>query len=498
MRRGRLALVAASASLVVAVVIGVAAAGGAGGPSGKPTAAAAAKRPNVVFVLTDDLAWNLVRYMPNVRKLQRRGTTFSRYFVTDSLCCPSRSSIFTGAYPHNSGIFTNTGNDGGFGTFRKRGLEQTTYATAIQPAGYRTAMMGKYLNGYRPASRHVPSGWTTWNVAGNAYAEFNYNLLQNDRIVRYGNRPADYLTDVLAAKGSGFINQSADAGKPFVMELATFAPHAPYTPAPRDAARFPGLKAPRGKAFDKANVNPPSWLAGRKPLTAAQIAAIDGAFRKRVQAVQAVDDLIGRIKATLRARGLLDNTYIVFSSDNGYHMGEHRLMPGKMTAFDSDIRVPLIVAGPGVPKDRVVSRIAENIDLNPTFAQLAGTKPSPTADGRSLVGLLRGKPVRKWRRAVLIEHHGPDNRAGDPDRPTGPSGNPSTYEAIRTRDAVYVEYRDGEREYYDLRRDPAERRNVYASLSAREKAKLSALLAACKGARGRRAAGRRRRRPAGA
>ena len=244
----------------------------------------------------------------------------------------------------------------------------------------------------------MPSaGWTTWNVAGNAYAEFNYNLLQNDRIVRYGNRPADYLTDVLAAKGSGFINQSADAGKPFVMELATFAPHAPYTPAPRDAARFPGLKAPRGKAFDKANVNPPSWLAGRKPLTAAQIAGIDGAFRKRVQAVQAVDDLIGRIKATLRARRLLDNTYIVFSSDNGYHMGEHRLMPGKMTAFDSDIRVPLIVAGPGVPKDRWCRgspRTSTEPDLRSARGHEAvpeGRRPQP---GRAAA---RRAAVRTWR-----------------------------------------------------------------------------------------------------
>ncbi len=484
MRRGRLAMAAAVAGLVVTIVLAAAAAGGAGGASGKPTAVAAAKRPNVVFVLTDDLAWNLVRYMPNVRKLQRRGTTFSRYFVTDSLCCPSRSSIFTGAFPHNSGIFTNTGTDGGFGTFLNRGLEQTTYATAIQPSGYRTAMMGKYLNGYLPKTRHVPPGWTTWNVAGNGYPEFNYNLLQNNRIVHYGRQPADYLTDVLATKGSNFINQSADAGKPFVMELATFAPHAPYTPAPRDATKFPGLKAPRGPAFDKANVNPPSWLAGRTPLTAAQIATIDAAFRKRAQAVQAVNDLIGRITATLRARGLLDNTYIVFSSDNGYHMGEHRLLPGKMTAFDSDIRVPLVVAGPGVRKGRTVSRIAENIDLNPTFAQIAGVNPSPTADGRSLVRLLRGKRVRDWRQAALIEHHGPDNRAGDPDRPTVRSGNPTTYEAVRLGDAVYVEYRNGEREYYNLRRDPAERRNVYASLSARKKAKLSALVArlqACKG-----------------
>src|SRR5205807_1558899 len=128
----------------------------------------------------------------------------------------------------------------------------------------------------------------------------------------------------------------------------------------------PGLRAPRPRSFNRANVNPPPWLAGHAPLNAQQIAGIDAAFRKRAQAVQAVDALIGRIEATLRARGLAKNTYIVFSSDNGYHMGEHRLSPGKMTAFDSDVRVPLVVAGPGVPAGRTVSRIAENVDLYPT------------------------------------------------------------------------------------------------------------------------------------
>ena len=154
-----------------------------------------------------------------------------------------------------------------------------------------------------------------------------------------------------------------------MLELATFAPHAPYTPAPRDANDFPGLKAPRTPAFDARTSAAPRWLSGHAPLTpAADRAASTRSFRKRAQAVQAVDDMIGRIEATLKARGLADNTYIVFSSDNGYHMGEHRLLPGKMTAFDTDIRVPLVVAGPGVPAGRRTHAIAENIDLCPTFA----------------------------------------------------------------------------------------------------------------------------------
>jgi arylsulfatase A-like enzyme len=477
------AILAATAVLAAATAIGVSLA--TSGADGSATAhRTAAQRPNVVFVLTDDLAWNLVRYMPHVQALQRRGMTFSRYFVTDSLCCPSRSSIFTGRFPHDTGVFTNMGTDGGFNAFLTRGWESRTWATALSSRGYMTGFGGKYLNGYLPRTRHQPPGWSDWHTAGNAYGEFNYNLLENGALVHYGTTPGDYLTDVLATKGSNFINRAADAHRPFTLELATFAPHAPYTPAPRDANAFPGLGAPRPASFNRANVNPPPWLRGHQPLNAAQIAGIDAAFRKRAQSVQAVDALIGSIEATLSARGLADNTYIVFSSDNGYHMGEHRLNPGKMTAFDSDIRVPLIVAGPGVPRGRTTSRIAENVDLYPTLVQLAGGRSPAGVDGRSLVPLLHGQRVSRWRTAALIEHHGPDQNGADPDHPAPGSGNPTSYEAIRLPTAVYVEYRGSAREYYDIARDPNERVNIYGRLSGRQRASLHATatrLAHCHG-----------------
>jgi hypothetical protein len=140
----------------------------------------AVRRPNIVFILTDDLAWNLV-HMPHVLTMQKEGVTFANYFVTDSLCCPSRSSIFTGRYPHNTGIFRDTGKDGGYVAFRDRGHEGSTFATALSAAGYRTAMLGKYLNGYLPAMHRPAPGWTWWEVAGHADPEFNYNLNQDGR-----------------------------------------------------------------------------------------------------------------------------------------------------------------------------------------------------------------------------------------------------------------------------------------------------------------------------
>src|SRR5215468_7415676 len=261
----------------------------------RPVAAAPAgssstgnRRPNIVFVLTDDLAWNLVQFMPHVLQMQKDGVTFSRYFVTDSLCCPSRSSIFTGRYPHSTGIYRNVGEDGGYLAFRNRGHEQATFATALATNGDRAAMLGKYLNGYLPAMHPPAPGWKFWAVAGNGYPEFNYNLNRNGRIVHYASKPTDYLTDVLSGLAADFIKQSA--GSPFLIEVATFAPHAPYTPAPRDAEAFPGLQAPRTAAYDAApDPNAPEWLKERRPLSPADMAGIDRDFRKRTQSVLAVD-----------------------------------------------------------------------------------------------------------------------------------------------------------------------------------------------------------------
>jgi arylsulfatase A-like enzyme len=447
-------------------------------------------QPNIVFVLTDDLSADLIPYMPNVRRLQQRGTSFSNYVVTDSLCCPSRASILTGQYPHDTGIFRNTGADGGFLAFHAGGLEQDTYATNLQGVGYRTALMGKYLNQYSPTrirtalgGPYVPPGWSDWTVAGNGYQGFGYRLARTVRVVRHGFGARDYLTNVLAREGIGFLGESVAEGAPFMLNVWTFAPHAPAIPAPRDAHRFAELTAPRDAAFDEADMlDKPPWLRDHRPLSEDQIARIDATFRDRVRTVQAVDRMIGRLQRRLRALGVARNTYIVFSSDNGYHLGQHRLTPGKLTAYDTDVRVPLIVTGPGVPAGRTVDAMAENTDLCPTFAELAGAPPPPSADGHSLVPLLRDDPASRalaadWRDAVLIEHHGNVSGASDPDLPPAGSGNPPSYEALRSKDALYVEYADGERELYDLAADPFQLRNLAEEVPPERLARLSGQLA---------------------
>jgi N-acetylglucosamine-6-sulfatase len=445
--------------------------------------------PNIVFVLTDDLGWNLLPFMPQVQRLRADGMTFTNYTVTDSLCCPSRSSIFTGEFPHDTGVYTNAGPDGGFATFRARGNEAHTYATALRAKGYATALMGKYLNGYLPGGQpgetpRVPAGWSEWDAAGYAYDGYDYDLNVNGNVVHYGAAPADYLTDVLSARGQSFIRRAAAAGTPFALEIATFAPHSPYVAAPVDTDEFPGLTAPRTAAFDRVPTAAPAWDANQPPLTRAEAAHIDTVFRKRAQAVQAVDGMVGDLRRTLAAAGVADDTYVVFSSDNGFHLGEHRLTPGKQTAFDADVRVPLVVAGPGVAPATTNTAITQNIDLAPTFERIARAAVPERVDGHSLLPLLHGGYGAGWRTVALVEHHGPNTLPGDPDVQSPRGGNPPTYTAIRGDMWTYVEYADGAREYYDRATDPDELHNIVAGLSAPRLGELHTVLAELAGCHG--------------
>ncbi|MFI0450832.1 sulfatase [Actinomadura sp. 6N118] len=486
----------AGALIAVAMVLAGCGGMGGGGKRAKAPATADAEaarnKPNLVYVLTDDLDWGLLQYMPNVKRLQQRGMTFSNYFVADTLCCPSRATILTGKFPHNTGVQSNDPPTGGFTVFQQRGNEQNTFAMSLQRAGYRTALMGKYMNGYEPTKQqgstrtYVPPGWTEWQVTGLGYGMYNYNLNSNGVLRYYGRAPRDYLNRVLSDKGVDFINRSVDTRRPFMLQMSTFSPHAPATPAPQDAKSFAKLKAPRTPGFNEPDISDkPGWLRTYPQLSPKQVQAIDRAYRERVRAVQSVDRMIGKLQATLNAKGVGNNTYFVFNSDNGYHMGQHRLDEGKLTAYDTDIKVPLIVSGPGVRAGSTEQRFTQNTDISPTFQELAGVKPSQNTDGRSLLPLLQGKSVRDWRISAFIEHLGPKFQKNDPDLPLKYGGNPPTYAAVRTASELYVEYQNGDREYYDLTRDPYQLGNLYAQMPAARRTELQGVLGAyrtCAGA----------------
>jgi arylsulfatase A-like enzyme len=466
-------------------------------------------RPNILFVLTDDMAKSELSVMPHVRALlAEQGTSFSQAFVSVSLCCPSRTTILRGQYSHNTGVETNGGANGGFETAYSRGVERSTVATWLHDAGYRTGLFGKYLNGYPNGAgdTYVPPGWDEFaspTRGGNPYREYGYNLNDNGRIVHHGFEPADYGTDVYSHLASDFITRAGREHKPFFAYLALYAPHNPATPASRDLGEFSGARAPRTPSYNEADISDkPAWLRDHALMTPAIEARVDALYRKRVQSLQAVDDSVANLMDTLRRNDQLRNTYVVFASDNGYHLGQHRMPAGKQTAFEEDIHVPLIVRGPSVP-DRTRNEIVGNVDLAPTFAELAGVRPPPFVDGRSLTPLLRpGPPPDHWRNAYLVEHWGEILKPGqaearrgaplEPDDPdqsvdeTAPELGPKVrgmhsaathdpspeFHAIRTADRLYVEYSTGERELYNLERDPDELDNIAASASPALLAKL--------------------------
>ncbi|MFT3928051.1 MAG: sulfatase [Myxococcales bacterium] len=460
-------------------------------------------KPNIVYIVTDDLNTEVYDRQTGLKSLlDQQGTVFNKHFVSLSLCCPSRTAVLRGQFAHNSGVFSNGGENGGFGKVYADGLESSTIATALQGAGYRTALFGKYLNGYPgegPSKTYIPPGWTRWFAAngGSPYSEYNYDLNENGTTVHYGSTAADYGVDVVANKATTFIRNSTNnfPNKPFFLYIAPFVPHGPATPPPRYEDRYPNAKAPRTASFNEANVgDKPNWVKNKALLTQNQIDAIDALYRKRLQTMLAVEDLVRNVIDTLSATGQLANTYIFFTSDNGFHQGQHRLTSGKNTAYEEDLRVPLIVRGPGVPVGRVVNKITANVDFASTWADLAGVASLPQFDGRSLVPFLRNLTPSPWRQALLLEHAGPSITLPSADGTLEPqddfdvqaqaTGGTPVFVGVRTADRTYVEYDTGERELYDNVADPDQLDNSYGTASAALKASLSSWTTNLKSAAG--------------
>lgn len=490
------------------------------GPTTQPPTATtrpsdyATKRPNIIFILTDDLDAASIPYMPKLKSLLTdQGTTFSNFFITMPLCCPSRATILRGQYGHNTQILGNQPPTGGFQKFNSLGEEKSTIAVWLQDAGYRTMLAGKYLNGFPDRSNlmYIPPGWTEWYsaVKGNAYGEYNYTLNENGKPVAYGSKPEDYGTDVYARKTVEFIQRSVKEGKPFFAYVAPYAPHGPATAAPRHEKMFADAQAPRTPNFNEEDVSDkPAHIRNRPPLTAREIARLDEEHRKRLRSLQAVDDMIESLVNTLGSVGQLDNTYIFFTSDNGFHLGNHRQVTGKIAPYEEELRVTLIVRGPGVPVGKTLEHLTGNIDLAPTWAELAGIKPPDFVDGRSLVPLLSpppstGEAGRGWRQCLLIENglydsqtqtraarratNTPPELLEPPDQDDQDHSATSTaqqarrlaipaYRGLRTANYLYVEYSTGERELYDLQNDPYQLQNLATKVDTVLLAQLSARL----------------------
>jgi N-acetylglucosamine-6-sulfatase len=484
-------------------------------------AAPASPRPNIIVVQTDDqdAASLTARTMPHtVKLLARHGTTFRDYIDSGPLCCPSRAVLITGQYGHNNGILWN--DQAAYGTLREK---DDTLPVWLQRAGYRTAHVGKYLNGYARATgdpNEVPPGWDEWHTILEPVDYYDYTLRENGSAAEYGSQPRDYLTNVLNDKAVGIIHRYVPARRPLFMEVDQYAPHDgprrwdpdcefSAVPAPRDQRLFKDERLPRPPSFNEGNVSDkPSYVRAYRPLTAGKIRDLKRRYRCRLASLRAVDRGVAQIVETLRQEHELDDTAILFTSDNGWIQGEHRISNRKIDPYEEALHVPFVIRLPkkalprgGVP--RALSSTVANVDVAPTILRLAGAKPCAregqcrTLDGRSMLKAIRSGG-RRWpkHRAILLELRTARQRAAP--------FTPCDYQGVRTAHQVYVEYHSATRtekgpcvpleevEHYDLRSDPFELDNLFpapsgsdAAATERSLARRVARLRDCAGIEGR-------------
>ena len=412
------------------------------------------ERPNVVVVMSDDQTADSMRFMSQTnQQLGGEGATFTNSFASFPLCCPSRATFLTGQYPHNHGVLSNDEEEeGGY-----QSLDSTnTLAVWLQQAGYYTAHIGKYLNGYEQVPNTIPPGWTEWHGSTRTYQFYGYQLNEQGALVDYGSTADQYSTDVYTQKAVDLIHRRAPESQPFFLSLAYLAPHgggpnpspqppddceSTAKPAPRHANAFDDEPLPQPPSFNEADVSDkPAAIQNRAPLTDAQVANIQREYRCRIESLLAVDDGVAQVIQALRDEGEFEDTVFVYTSDNGFFHGEHRIAMGKTRVYEPSIRVPLIVHAPGVPGGVTVDDLAANTDLAPTIVELTGAKPGRTMDGLSLLPAAESPGLRRGR-AILIETR--------------------SYAAVRTARYVYVENATGELELYDLDNDPDELQSLH-------------------------------------
>lgn len=415
----------------------------------------AAESPNIVLIVTDDQRWDTLGdahslsgpAMPIVQaELVNPGMTFTNAFVSNPLCAPSRASILTSQFAHNHGVRGNLPPQGGVLAFD----DSSTLATWL-PAGYRTGLIGKYMNGY--LSSDIPPGWDDWRVItdhGSGY--YDYDLNENGTIIHYGHADQDYSTDVLSSKAQQFIRDSA--GNPFLLMFAPASPHIPAIPARRHVGAFAGLPRWQPPNFNEQDVrDKPAWLQAVPLLSVALTHDIEDTIEAQLEANLAVDEAVGAIMDTLRAQGIDQETMVIFlGGDNGYNWGEHRLTE-KNCPYEECLRTALIVNYPPLTKGTLDDHLVLNVDLPSTIADLAGVSvPITPSNGLSLIPILDGS-VTAWRDAVLEEHW----EGGG-----GPRADSPTWAAVRTRQWKYIEYADRQQgtELYDIIGDPSELNNV--------------------------------------
>lgn len=440
------------------------------------------ERPNVLVIMTDDQTVESMRHMPKVQSLlTANGLTFDQSIVTYPLCCPSRASFFTAQYSHNNGVEWNSGANGGYASFKG---QDTAVPAALQANGYRTSHIGKFLNGYGDRkSAAIPKGWDNFQgLAGPSTGQyFQFTINDNGVLRPFG--PNDYQTDVLTELAVKDIETAAAGDQPFFLSLAYLAPHAQFgcplaectaeqireerefsnigfghaeaVPAPRDEGSADGLSLPDVPSLGELSTGG-STADGRPPLSETDMEDLTNGYRSEVESLKAVDDGVESIVKALERTGQLDKTLVVYTSDNGYYHGEHRLRYGKYLPYEEALRVPLVVRGPGVVAGTTNKTVVTNVDLATTIMSYTQTAPLREPDGLDLSPLFADEEL-VWDRGVLVEGLGPQ------------SVSQPQYLGMRTKRWAYFEFSatatgdgasTGGRELYDLDADPYQLTNL--------------------------------------
>jgi N-acetylglucosamine-6-sulfatase len=448
-------------------------------PTGELSAQNPAARPgapNVIVVMTDDERYDDMAAMPRTRHLiGEAGVTFSRYYASYPVCCPARATFFTGQYAQNHGVrclYPWCG--GGYGR-----LNQRNYLPVwLEDAGYVTAHIGKFLNGYgeeRPPDK--PRGWTDWEglIDHSTYRMWGYSIFDNDHRVTYGRllsrNPRLYQTDVLTRRAIRFIDDRAGGGPPFFLSLAYLAPHHEsgatqertgqlVRAAPRHRGHFAGRPMPRPPNYNERDLSDkPSFVARyNRSITRRREAAIAKRFHERWESLLAVDEGVERLVKELRRTGQLDDTYVIFTSDNGFMQGEHRVREGKMLPYDASTHLPFLIRGPGIPRGRRTKAVVGDVDLAATVTDVTGARPGHTLDGHSVVPYARNVHLRNLR-PFLHTTAGQGSHGRTNTREGGAKGTETrvpAWNAVRTTRWLFVQYRGWGGELYDLKRDPWE------------------------------------------
>ncbi len=504
-------------AIAVAAFIAFASVGLAQGKSPSKNGA----RPNIVLIQTDDAVNGDIRFMPNVRKvLGKGGTTLSNYAVPYPLCGPARAALLTGQLPHNNKVVSNfRSNDGGHLTFRDlpgKLNQSNSLAPWLRHAGYRTALVGKYLNEYGSLDRtEIPPGWNRWAalIDNSTYDYFNYGINVDGKVRFHGDRnyaeaqinlatintndppdtfvdllnsfkkafdpydyfgtqdESEYTMDVTGRYAARFVKNSAPRKRPFFLYYSTPGPHAEDTnhaqglrpgapePDPRPPARyadtFDNVELPKPASFNEADVSDKASNLSSQPLLSdAQIEGIQDNYRGRLGALRAVDDQVGRIVRQLKRSGEYKNTYIIFNSDNGYLQGEHRLRSSKFLPYENSVTVPALIRGPGIKKGRTLRGAAMDVDVTRTILDIANVKSGRKMDGISLLPAVRGKK-RLPSRKIPLEALRPLFRFYSPI-----TAFDLPYYGVRTANYKYVHWSFEEVELYDLKKDPDELDNL--------------------------------------